>query len=156
MISNFLYLYIIAIVLFFLSLIQKSSKMMVNYWKIHKPLGLFISITSIILSIWLILITLQEHLFLPAEAGMRISSIIWIYFSFFSLSTGLKKQRINHKTWVNRTFSMNIAFVLSLPLFLILNTFSISENTSITIAFWLNWIPILLFIELVFFKKHSR
>lgn len=156
MISYSVYLYIIAIVLVFLSLFQKSSKMMIKYWKFHKPLGFFITITSMIISIWLILITLQEHLFLIAEAGMRISSIIWIYFAFYSLSTGLKKQRINHKTWVNRTFSMNIAFVLSLPLFLILNMFAISEEIALTISFWFNWIPILVFMELIFFKKHTK
>lgn len=147
--------YTVLLILLLFGAYQFSKKQRIERWKFHIISGWVITILSIISAIAIIVFTLLHNYPMIAEAGMRISAFIWLIFSIQVIINAVKKKRIPHRVWAIRMISMMFANFMSVFLLLIINMIYSNMEVILSIVFWLNWLPIIIYVEKIYLKKKN-
>lgn len=145
--------YTLILILLLIGVYQFSEKQRIEKWKLHIISGWVITSLSILSALSIIIFTLLHRYPIIAEAGMRISAFIWIIFSIQVIINAVKKKRKAHKIWAIRMLGMNIAQFISIFLLVIFNMIFANIEIVLSIIFWLNWVPIIIFVEKFYLKR---
>jgi len=149
---------IIAIISLAAGFTQFSKSIRTNYPKLHRYLG-WVYIISVLFFIAPsgFIIGLFANGGLSSQIAFCLLAVLWFYFTLRALTSARKKQFVQHRNWMIRSFALTLsaitlrAWKVSLVLL-----FHPKPMDVYLIVAWLGWVLNLIIAEILIFKLNSK
>ena len=126
--------------------------------KFHRSMGwLYVTVTVLLAGPSGLIIGVYANGGLSSQIAFCLLAILWIYFTIKAVVSIRKRQLIQHKEWMIRSFSLALsAITLRAWKYLIVAIFHTRPMDTYMIVAWLGWVVNLVIIEIIIYRKYIK
>ncbi len=124
--------------------------------KAHRWFGTVYCVAIWISAITGVILALGNTMGLASRIGFSLLGVLWFSTTFFAYSYARKKDIVNHRIWMIRSFALTLAVVTIRPIMMMPLVVDVDISLLNNVGSWACWVPNLMIAEMYIRRTNHR